>query len=652
MHVSKWFSGAGLVVLAVAVIVVTVFSDMLFKGARVDLTEGKLYTLSEGSRNIVRKLDEPLDLYFFFSDSTSSESLGVRSYAKQVRELLEEFAQASDGKIKLTVIDPEPFSEDEDRAAEFGLQSVPINNVDSIYFGLVAQYGQVDDEATPEENSRPSLQIPFFQAERQQYLEYDIAKMIYQVSQKKQPTVGMIAGLQVNGGVDMMMRQPLNPWLTIAQIQQLFEVQEIEAGAQDISVDDYNLLLVIHPKDLSEESLFAIDQYVLKGGHAVFFVDPVAEQDTMSMEKASQDLNKLFNAWGVDVAMNQFIGDAQLALQVGGQNRQPVRHLGILQLTDQNLARDPIMTGQLETLHLSTAGAIRKLDEATTDVLPLMTSSEFAMPIAAEKMATLEDPRTLQDGFEPDGRIYDFAVQITGRVKSAFPDGVPVSEGAEEGEDKPDAAGDEMADTADSDSDQETEESAEPMEYLKESADSINVVIVADTDVLSDRLWVQVQQMFGQQIASPFADNGNFFFNTVEFLAGSADLIGIRGHGRYFRPFTAVKSMQREAEARFQSVEEELQQRLQTIEQQLAELQGQQGNQNEITLTPEMEAQLMEFQQERIRIRKQLRDVQHQLNKDIEQLDFKLKVINIALVPFILTLIAVAVAFFRRRKKA
>ncbi|MAR91107.1 MAG: ABC transporter [Pseudomonadales bacterium] len=650
MRVSKWFSGAGLVVLAVAVLFSTLLIDWLFKGARVDLTEGGLYTLSEGSRNIVQGLDEPLDLYFFFSDTTTKEALAWRNYAKQVRELLEEFELASDGGINLRVIDPEPFSEDEDRAAAFGLQAVPVGDSgDSVYFGLVAQYGAVDESASPEESERPTLEIPFFSPDRQQFLEYDIAKLIYQVSQERKPRVGLISGLEVEGGFNMMMRQPTPAWFAISQLKELFKVESLGNDSEEIANTDYDMLVVLHPTQLSPATLFAIDQYVLRGGHALFFVDPYAEMAQMGSNR-SDDLNTLFNAWGVEAITDQFLGDAQLALQVGGANGQPVRHLGILQLTDRNLSQDSPLTSQLETLHLATAGYIRTLDEARTEVEPLMWSSDFAMPLEADRLTAMQDPRDLAEGFSPTGERYTLAAAVRGEVASAFPGGPPAPEPEADSE-VDSAASDAKTEAAESGQNAAVTEGTEP-EYLTRSSGPINVVIVADSDILSDRLWVQVRQFFGQSVASPFADNGDFFFNAVDLLSGSGDLISIRGQGRYFRPFTVVKAMQREAEARFRDVEQELRNRLQAVEQKLMQLRDQQGgSDNAVTLTPEVEAQLLEFQQEKLKIRKQLREVQHQLNKDIERLDLRLKLINIALVPAILTLLAVGVILYRRRRR-
>ena len=653
MRVNKWFSGAGLILLALVVLFSTLFADWLFKGVRFDLTEGNMYTLSDGSKQIVRDIQQPVELQFYFSQEATRDAQGWRAYAKQVRELLEEFVLASNGKLKLHVIDPEPFSEEEDRAAAFGLQAINAGGgEEKVFFGLVAQVQppkaegdtkQEGDNKTAEEKPEPRTEvIPVFQPDRQEFLEYDIAKLVYQVSQQQKPKVALLTDLEVQGGFDMMMRQPSQPWATISQLEQLFDVQKLTGTEQEISTTDYQLLLVIHPKSLSDAMLFAIDQYVLRGGNALIFVDPFAEQEKglTSTDRAS-DLNRLFKAWGVDYDKTKVLGDAQLALQVGmGQGRAPVRHLAILQLNDRYLARDNMIVSKLETLHMSSVGFLAHAKDAKTTFEPLLSSSEHAMAFDAEKLALMQDPSELTQGFTPSGTPFVLAARVSGDVQSAFPDGVPQSEGAAEaGNDKPAAK---VAEKTPAKADDE---------YLKASQKPINVVIVADTDMLTDRLWVQVHQFFGQQVAQPFADNGDFFFNSVDVLSGSADLIGIRGRGRFFRPFTVVQDMQRKAEASFQQVQESLTARLQEIEGRLAELQQKQGEDgNVITLTPEMQSDLLKFQQEKLQIRKQLRDVQHQLNQDIDRLDFRLKLINIAGVPLLLTLLAIVIAVYRRKQ--
>jgi ABC-type uncharacterized transport system involved in gliding motility auxiliary subunit len=651
MRVSKWFSGAGLLILALAVLFSTLFIDWAFKGLRFDLTQGGVYTLSDGSKNIVRDIPETVDLTLYFSQTVAKDAPGWSQYAKQVRELLEEFVLNANGKIKLHVVDPEPFSENEDRAAAAGLQAVNAGN-DKLFFGLVAQVfpPKVEGESSTAEPRTEVIEI--FNPERQEMLEYDIAKLIYQVSQKGKPRIALLTSLEVSGGFDFMTRQPSMPWAIMGQLQQLFEVVNLTGNEQEISADEYPLLLVIHPKNVSDAMQFAIDQYVLNGGHALIFVDPFAEQDkAMSMEPSerSSDLAKLFKAWGVEYDKSKFIGDAQLALQVGmGQGMPPVRHLGILQLSDQNIKRDDVMVGKLETVHYSTTGFLMPVKDAKTTFEPVMQTSEYAMPIDISKLTMLQDPRTLMQGFAPTGEKYALAARVSGDVSTAFPEGAPKKEA--EAKDESGDAAEKQAEPKQEDTKEASADGA-PAEFLKTSRKPINVLIVADTDMLSDRLWVQMHQFFGQQVMQPFADNGDFLFNAVDILSGSADLSTIRGRGRFFRPFTVVKEMQREAEAEFQQVEESLNARLQDIEGKLAQLQQQQGEDgNVVTLTPEMQADLLKFQQEKLSIRKQLREVQHQLNKDIDQLDFKLKLINIAGVPLLLTLLVIGIALVRRKR--
>lgn len=648
MRVTKWFSGAGLVLLALVVLFSALFFDWAFKGLRFDLTEGRMYTLSDGSRNIVRELPETVELTFYFSQTVAREAPGWNQYAKQVRELLEEFVLNSKGKLELKIVDPEPFSEHEDQAAAAGLRSINAG-VDQMFFGLVAQVHpeKIEASAETEEGAvaadvRTEV-IELFNPERQEMLEYDIAKLIFQMSQQGKPRIALLSSLEVQGGFDFMTRTPSMPWAIMGPLQQLFEVVNFTGNEQEIDPKEYQLLLVIHPKDVSDAMQFAIDQYVLRGGHALIFVDPFAEQEKAMGPDAGErgsNLDKLFAAWGVSYDPTRFIADAQLALQVGmGQGMPAVRHLGILQLTDQNIRRDDMMVGKLETIHYSSSGFLMPADDAATEFEPVMFTSEHAMPMETSRLATMQDPRSLMQGFAPTGEQYALAARISGHVKSAFPEGAPKREAEASEEQEGEAESEAEAPAADS------------AEYLKASQKPINVMIVADTDVLSNRLWVQTHQFFGQQVMQPFADNGDFLFNAVDILSGSADLTSIRGRGRFFRPFTVVKDMQREAEAEFLQVEEALNARLQEIENRLAELQQQQGEDgNVVTLTPEMQADLMKFQQEKLSIRKQLREVQHQLNKDIDRLDFQLKLINIAGVPLLLTLLVIGIAIMRHKR--
>ncbi|OUR87223.1 hypothetical protein A9Q81_26305 [Gammaproteobacteria bacterium 42_54_T18] len=637
MKSNRLFSGVGLVVVAGIVLVSTVIFDRLFTNARIDLTENNLYTLSEGSRNVVAGLERPVDLFFFFSKTATKDALAWRNYAKQVRELLEEFELASEGNVRLHVIDPEPFSEEEDQAAEYGLEAVNLAvGADPVYFGMAVISGDRDEQSKEV--------VPFFQPDRQELLEYDIARMMYQASRVKKPKVGLISNLEINGGFDMMRRAPKEPWFVMKQLGQLFEISELRDDVQDIDAD-IDLLVVVHPKDLPLTTLFAIDQFVLRGGRLLVFVDPFSERDPMGAQQPGADLSstlpKLFDAWGVVFDTTHFIGDYQLALQVSSEQGQaPFKHLAILQLTDANHGEKDITTGQLESLNFSSAGYLSPAEGATTTFKPLLLSSEYAMPLSVAKIATGKDPKDLAKGFNPTGEQYVLAARISGAVKSAFPDGVPV----DEGDGGTEAAGD--ANKGESDN------NAPNKEYLTESTNDIQVMVVADSDLLTDRLWVRVQAYFGQSIAQPFADNGSFFVNSVDALSGSSDLISIRSRGRFIRPFTVVQEMRHQAEAAFREKEEQLQQQLVSAEQKLVALQNQRDDSgNMLTLSPEQEAELTKFQDQKLTIRKQLREVQHQLNQDIDNLDMWLKVINIALVPALLTLFAMGFAMYRRRTR-
>ncbi len=630
MKTNRLFSGVGLVVVAGIVLVSTVIFDRLFTNARIDLTENNLYTLSEGSKKVVSGLERPVDLFFFFSKTSTKDALAWRNYAKQVRELLEEFELASEGNVRLHVIDPEPFSEEEDQAAEYGLEAVNLAaGADPVYFGMAVISGDGDGQSREV--------VPFFQPDRQELLEYDIARMMYQASRVKKPKVGLISNLEINGGFDMMRRAPKEPWFVMKQLGQLFEISELRDDIQEIEAD-IDLLVVVHPKDLPLTTLFAIDQFVLRGGRLLVFVDPFSERDPMGAQQPGADLSstlpKLFDAWGVVFDTTHFIGDYQLALQVSsGQGQAPFKHLAILQLSDANHGEKDITTGQLESLNFSSAGYLSAAAGATTSFKPLLLSSEYAMPLSVAKIATGKDPKDLAKGFNPTGEQYVLAARISGAVKSAFPGGVPVSEG--DGE----------TDVVDKD--------ALSKEYLTESINDIQVMVVADSDLLTDRLWVRVQAYFGQSIAQPFADNGSFFVNSVDALSGSSDLISIRSRGRFIRPFTVVQEMRHQAETAFREKEEQLQQQLAAAEQKLVALQNQRDDSgNMLTLSPEQEAELSKFQDQKLTIRKQLREVQHQLNQDIDNLDMWLKVINIALVPALLTFFAIGIAMYRRRARS
>jgi ABC-type uncharacterized transport system involved in gliding motility auxiliary subunit len=599
-------SGLGLALLAVAFLMVTLLNNLWFSGVRVDLTENKLFTLAAGTREIVQQIDEPINLYFFFSEKASEDLTTLRAYANRVRELLQEYALLAPGKINLQFIDPEPFSDAEDRAAAFGLQGVPVNNAgDELYFGLAAT-NALDDQQV----------IGFFQPDKEAFLEYEISKLIQNLLVQKKPKVGLLSTLKVQGDMDMNTFQTTPAWVVIDQIDQSSELQTITPGAESLPAD-LDLLVLIQPRGLAESLLSSIDQFALSGGHVLVFVDPLAETDQsqvnpmMGISGAETTIDfPLLAGWGVQLRKDVVLGDSQQALTVSGVDGQPVRHLSILGLQAQNFNIEDVTLSSLETINVSTAGILDVLDQRSTQVDVLMASSEYAMPIERLRLKMLGDPSELLPDFKATGQFYPVAVRITGSASSQYP--LPLGG-----------------------------ESSVP------SPNNLNVIVVADTDILSDRLWVQLQDFFGQRIVTPWANNGDFVTNAVDNLTGSSALISIRSRGRFTRPFDVVQDLRREAEASYLNSANDLQSQLAEAERQLGELESSRDEQNLMSLSPEQEATLVRFQQEKLRIRKALRNVRHQLDKDIEMLGSTLKFMNIVLMPLLLIFVLLVLKYLR-----
>lgn len=611
----KSLSGSTLIVLAVLLVAVLTLVNTLLRGARIDLTENNLYTLSEGTGKIVASIEEPINLYFYFSDRESADIPYLRNYATRVRELLEEVTAKSKGNIRLTVIDPQPFSEDEDRASEFGLQAVPVGQGgNSIFFGL-AGTNATDGKSV----------IPFFQPDKEPFLEYDVAKLVNSLIEGKKAAIGVISSLDIGPGFDPSTRGMREGWAVYSELSDIFDMRLLNPD-QVTSIDpEIGTLMLVHPKTLSDDTLYAIDQFVLRGGRLLVFVDPNGETDqsgndpnnpqaAMFASKGS-DLPKLFQAWGIQYDANQIVLDAGNALPIQvNPAAPPVQHLAIMGYKKDNLNADEVATAQLETINFSTAGQFSLAENSTLKLTNLVQSSGDAMLTEVERIKFLQDPNQLFEGFKATNERYVLAGRLQGKLKTAFP------ERAAEG-------------------------------HLAESNGDANIVVIADTDLLTDRLWVQVQNFFGQRLMNAFANNGDFIINVVDNLAGNSNLIGIRSRGVSARPFTTVEAIKRQAEQAYREKEQELQQELADTERKLTELQANKSAENAMILSPEQQSELEKFQQDKLRIRKDLRSVRHDLDKDIQSLGTKLKWINILVLPVLLTILAVFVnLYFRRRQ--
>ena len=594
-----------IVILVVGFLLFTLLNHLVLSGVRVDLTENHLYTLSDGTEEILSEIEEPINLYFFFSEKVSEDLTSLRAYAQRVEEMLREYQLTAGDRINLQIIDPEPFSEQEDQAAAFGLQSVPVNQSgDELYFGLAGT------------NAVDGLEvISFFQPDKEEFLEYELSKLIYALANNVRPKVLIYAGLPVGQGVDPRTYQPTPAWVVISQLEGLFDVDVVESLDEEVILAA-DLLVLIHPQNFSDEQMFLVDQHVMRGGKLIAFVDPMAEtarpqQGAMPTPNAS-DLNKLTSGWGVMLRDNEVLGDAEAALLVGGANGTPVRHLGILGFGTGQLSSSDVVTAPLETINLATSGIFDVDDIDGITATPLILSSDYSGSLPAIQFQLLSDPAELQKGFSPSGQNYVAAVRLSGRADTAYPDGV---------------SGDEQV--------------------ILTSTEDLEVILVADTDLLTDRLWVQVQNFFGQQIGSAFADNGSFVENLVDNLSGSSALIDVRSRGQFSRPFVVVEKLRGDAESQYLQSAEDLQARLSETERQLEELESARVSDGLLTLTSEQEAALGRFQDEKLRIRKELRDVRHQLDKNIEDLGSSLKFLNILLLPLLLTGLLVGVRVLR-----
>ncbi|MEE3237171.1 MAG: Gldg family protein [Pseudomonadota bacterium] len=621
-------STSSLALLAVAFIVAVSVTNQVFKGWRIDLTENNLYTLSDGTRSLLANLEGTVNLYFYFSDQASQAMPSLRNYANRVREMLEEFEAEADGNIRLNVIDPLPFSEDEDRAAQFGLQGVRLGtSPDAVYMGL-AGTDSIDNEEI----------IPFFQPDKETFLEYDIAKLVSTLSSPKRPVIGLISDVQMAGSFDPQTQRMSQPWVVYQQAQQLFEVRNLGTSLVQIA-DDISLLWIVQPKDLSNDTLYAIDQFVMNGGNAIIFVDPVADVDPVAMEGMPQgmppmgqgsDLPELFDAWGITFSTEEVVADAELALQISGMDRRPVRHYGYIGVTGKHMSADNIVTADLSVVHVATGGTVGGVENGPLTVEPLLSSSSNAQTMPATRFSFVPDPAALQDGFVPQGDPFTLAARFNGSLSSAFPDGPPPTNiSLEDGDDTA------VRNYAD---------------HRTHSSDPVNLIVVGDVDMLADHLWVQVQNLFGQQLTNAFASNGAFVVNALENLSGSSDLIGVRSRASFTRPFTKVESLRVDAEARFRTTEERLQRELDETERRLVELQSAREDSGNILLTPAQQGEIDRFVDQRGVIRQELRAVQRGLDEDIERLGTIVKVINIGLVPTLLTGF-VLIAVWRRNRR-
>lgn len=648
------FSGTGLLTVAVALLVSVGLISAL-PSIRIDLTEDDLFSLADGTRNIVSSLEEPIELLFFYSESATEDQPQIRSYGTRVQELLREIVIASGGNLVLSIVDPEPFSEEEDLATQYGVQPVPVTQGgQGIYFGLVAV--ELDNEKDPA--LRVSETMPLIRPDQEQFLEYEFMQLVTRVANPDLKVVGLLTTLDIDGGFDPMTGQATQQWMITDYIRQLYDLRRIETDTEIIE-EDVDILMIVHPEGLSEQTLYAIDQHVMRGGETFVFLDPTADSMVSRSERGSMipagmrsDLPGLLEAWGVDYASDKVLTDNTLALRVQmGQGSRPVAHIGMIGANRTALAGDDIITRRLENLNLSSVGALAPRDGATTRFEPLIQSSSDAMLMNASLLEDVLDPSVLFDEFVSANERYTIAARVSGVISSAFPKGRPVSKDAAADASEDEAEADDGNDSDEARIEKANSDSATVEGHLTRTSGETNILLFADTDVLTDRLWVQVAQFMGQRIPQPYANNGDFVINALDNLSGGADLVSIRSRGRYSRPFERVVKLQREADDRLRTEEAALLERLAETEEQLAALNTDEGGQLLGKLTPAIQTEIDRFNAELLDTRRSLRDVQFQLTADIEALGSNLKWFNTAAIPMLLTVIALFMSLTRARRR-
>lgn len=619
---SKVTSSTGLILATCLFIGVIMLANAALTTWRIDLTENKLFTLSEGTKNILASLEEPVQLDFYFSQKAMSDYPLLVNYGLRVRDMLEEYAAHADGKLILNIIEPETFSETEDQAVASGLRTVSASSDgDRAYFGVVGT-NSTDDEKV----------IPFFQTNRESALEYDLTKMIYDLAYPEKRTIGVLSQLPVIARTGDANSQS---WIIIDALRDSFEVLNLSEKADTlveyIDVDKIDVLMLVHPKKLDQQTLYAIDQYLLHGGKAVIFIDPIAELDHTqpeqpgTMPEIASYLPELLQHWGLEMAENKIVGDINAAMRVQSDDpRKPqgVDFLPWLRLTEKNFNADDFSTSELNLIHMGTVGSLEIKEDKGLEITPLIQTSKQSTKLERDLVLLQRDPNIIMDNFKSEDKEMLLAARISGKAQSYFPDGMPE---ALRGLKTP------------------------AKDYIKEG--QLNLIVVTDTDILADHFWIRSQNMFGASVPQPIANNADFVMNSIENLSGNTDLISLRGREKYSRPFEVVDKIRKQAEAKFRQREQELQSSLEETETKIRELQQEQGAEKSYLLNNKLTAEIEKFRAERLATRKELRSVQHELQKNIEKLGAQIRFINIGLIPLLITLMALIIGIYRTSRR-
>jgi ABC-type uncharacterized transport system involved in gliding motility auxiliary subunit len=629
------YSTAGVVAMAVILIAVNVIAGA-FK-ERIDLTKERAFTLSSGTRAILTKLDTPVKIRFYCTQGeTSPETVFLRNYAKHVEDLLAEYKQVSKGKITIEKYDPQPDSDAEDSARLDGVEGQMLRNGEKFYLGLAVS--QLDEKQS----------LPFLDPNRERLLEYDLSRAITRVGNPDRPVVGIMSPLPVFGmpSNPMMMRmgqQGQQPWVIVNELKNDFTVKRVAMDVDKID-DDVKVLMVIHPREITDKAQYAIDQFIMRGGKLIAFLDPLPmvdsrEQNEMlgNIPNSGSSLDKLLKAWGLSLDTSKVVADMNFKMQLGGRNGQPQDAPAVLGLNTEGINGDDIATSQIDSLWLPYAGAFTGTPAEGLKETVLLKSTKDSQLVDGF-MANLSGENVMKE-FKPSGTQYALAIRLTGRFKTAFPNGPP--------EEKKDT---DKKDSENKDADKKPEEK-KPSDFLKETKQDNTVVLVGDADMLYDRVALQpIQTLFGTAYA-PANGNLSFVQNLVEQLTGDNNLIAVRSRATVARPFTRVKAMEAVANEKFQSEIKSLEDSAAESQRKINELQQQKKDKDQrFILSPEQSAELAKLRKQEVEARKHLKQVQKDLRKEVVALQTHVKWINILAIPFAVTASGIALAFVKRKR--
>ncbi len=608
------YSAGGLALVLLIVILVNLIISQV--PLRWDATAEGLYSLSDGSRKILSDLQNDVIIKVFYTDDVPNIPNHIKTFASRTLDFLHEYQYVSGGKVNIEQYNPKPDSEEEEWAETYGLESISLPSGEQIYFGLVAL--QADQEES----------IPFIDPNQEPHLEYDITRMISQVSTQKKNKIGIISSTPVFGtpqmGFNMPGQSQMPTWLFVTELKKNYDVTQINPTDQSID-PNLNLLILFHPKNISDQLLYAVDQYVLKGGNLIVYADPFSVIDDPRSGGVTSNPQKLFDAWGVSMDSSKVVGDFSLATGLRNRDNQPENNPLWLSVRQNNFNSKEIITANLESVLMPLAGALVKAKDSKYDYIPLIQSSSNASLIDGFKHTM--GVEQLRKDFSPDGKKYDLAVMVSGKFKTAFPNGPPMA----------------------TDKENASKENVQPS-GLKEAEKKSNVIIVADSDMLFDGYYVSKQNFLGFNVSNIFNDNLNLLLNSTEMLTGSEALIGIRSRGSFERPFTKVQELEANAQQRWLVREQELVRKVEQTNAKLQQLEQQKDASQRAIISPEQEAEIKGFQEEKLRINKELKVVRRNLRADIESLGTTVKFINIFLMPLLVSLAGILYAIYLKRR--